>query len=84
MFFLARFALIVLLAFCTCSGASLLFLGGDFSKNPYFECFCEGETYIEDDCRRGFVCSSQTPDPYLYDGVLIGICCLLDPGKEMP
>ena len=37
-------------------------------NNPFGTCECDGQFYINEDCTEGFLCTTNIPDPYLYDG----------------
>ena len=39
-----------------------------FDKNPFGDCGCETQFFINDECNEAFYCASNIPDPYLYDG----------------
>ena len=43
----------------------------EYSINPYGTCSCEGQIVIDSDCSQGFLCTSDIPDPYMYDGYIL-------------
>ena len=42
----------------------------EFSVNPFGTCDCDEQLFISDDCKEGFLCQSNIPDPFLYDGCI--------------
>lgn len=58
-----------------CPGGSLDGIGCTvpdcvYSVNPFGECSCDEQFFINDDCTEGFYCNSNIPDPYLFDGCI--------------
>lgn len=39
-----------------------------YGHNDLGPCGCDGQLYIDEDCNEGFLCSTNIPDPYLFDG----------------
>ncbi len=59
----------------TCPGGQISGVGCpvpecQIGKNNLGTCECDSQFFINADCTEGFVCTSNIPDPYLYDGCL--------------
>ncbi|TRY75788.1 hypothetical protein TCAL_01295 [Tigriopus californicus] len=39
-----------------------------YGQNSLGQCECDGQLYIDEDCNEGFLCSTNIPDPYLFQG----------------
>ncbi|TRY74637.1 hypothetical protein TCAL_15615, partial [Tigriopus californicus] len=39
-----------------------------YSQNHLGNCSCDGQLFLGDNCDEGFFCSTNIPDPYLFDG----------------
>ena len=42
----------------------------EYSVNPFGSCDCDEQLFISDDCKEGFFCQTNIPDPFLYDGCI--------------
>ena len=40
----------------------------EYSKNHLGECGCDDQLFISKDCTDGFWCSTNIPDPFMFDG----------------
>ena len=41
---------------------------GELALNNLGECGCEGQFFISEDCKEGFLCTKFIDDPFLFDG----------------